>query len=729
MIRRPAGDPEPRGWFVGTLMSMVAVVFVAALALLVAAGNVAAQPTDDTPSGDTPSTDVRIAVQSVSPWVTADGEWTAALAVTGAPADAQIGYSIRQPPTGTEVDVRDALAASRAGEDEPKVMRSPVVDDLAALTDPDGVTTVRIPVRAGRSGDRDRILLLNSGSYPVVVSVTAADGTALARQTLHLNRLPVVDEDAESGEEGGAKPPFRLGIIVQPERLGGFDDQGEANVTPALRATINRATEALAAGDGLPLQLALSPESLVALTESDLAGDAQLVERLVEALGTASVTRTPWADLHLEGWATSGAINDVQTSLIDGQQALFARLQRQADPRLWPVDPTVGPTGVGLLTRLGISSLVVEPGQLVEAKPPTGESGFTRPFRISGPDDAAVTGIALDPVLQELLVDSDNGPGLASHQMITAMVASWIADDRERGTVIRLGDDADPEIVAALLDQLSTSVDDDAPIAVVDPVDVFALAPAATRVSGRDVPWTRQLIDAPATPTVAGISRRLATARPLVDDYASIVPAGDPEARRNSIIVQRSLDRRITPGAQEELLDAAIADMDTDLDRVSASEPRSLTVTSRRASIPLRFTNDLQRPIRVRLRLQSPRLDFVDGEEQTLTLSPGLNRLDVAVEVRASGQFVMQADLLAPDSDRVLASTRQRVRSTTFSGVGLMLSGGALLFLVIWWSRTLRRRDGPLTSAEPDQPDEPDGSDAAAPTADPRTEGAPVAPS
>jgi hypothetical protein len=106
----------------------------------------------------------------------------------------------------------------------------------------------------------------------------------------------------------------------------------------------------------------------------------------------------------------------------------------------------------------------------------------------------------------------------------------------------------------------------------------------------------------------------------------------------------------------------------------------------------LRFTNDLGRPIRVKLRLQSPRLVFTDGAEQDLTLNPGLNRFDVKVDVRTSGQFVMQADLLAPDSDRVLASTRQRIRSRTFSGVGLMLSGGALLFLVIWWSRTLRRK-------------------------------------
>ena len=666
--------------------SVAALLAGVVASLILTAAPVAAQPSDPDPSTTASSADVRIEVASVTPWIGPDGDWTAALTITGAPADAEITYSIRQPPTGSEASIRQALAKSRDGDDEPKVMRSPVTQDLATLTDPTGETQLRIGIRSGRSGDRDRILIPNSGVYPVVVGVTSADGTTLAGITLYLNRLPASSSPRSD--------PFRLGIIVQPPHRGGFDDAGELDVTAGLRSSIDNAIDTLEAGSGLPLQLAVSPESMVALTQSNVPGDLELVERLVRALGSASVVRVPWANLQLEGWATTGSLSDVQTSLIDGQQALFARLQRPTEVRVWPPDTSVGPAGVELLTKLGIAALIVDPDQLAPAKPPSGESGFSRPFRVVGKGDAQVSALSLDPDLQSLLASPDDEAGLAAHQMITSMVGSWLADDHQRGAVLRIDDRADAAVVAALLGDLSGAGDDDErPIDVVDPTEIAALPAMTARQSGRDATWTRQLLAPSETPTVSGISRRLAVARPLVDDYASIVPAGDPVAARDAIVIQRSLDRRVAPGVQESLLDDVTAEMRADLRKVSASESRSLTVTSRRTSIPLRFTNDLGRPIRVRLRLQSPRLDFLDGDEQSLTLSPGLNRLDVAVEVRASGQFPMQADLIAPNSNRVLASTRQRVRSTTFSGVGLMLSGGALLFLVIWWSRTLRRRD------------------------------------
>lgn len=674
------------------------------LTLAVVPRTAGAQPPDDADTG------VTITVDSVSPWVEAEGEWSAALRITGAPADAKITYSIRQPAVGNEAAVRETLGRSRDGQDETKVMRAAVSQPLTDVTDAAGTTSIDIAVRTGSSGDRDRIRIPNRGVYPVVITVTAADGSALDSTTLYLNHLPPPEQDAA---------PFRLGIVLQQPRLGGFDDDGNVEISPELRDSIQATTETLSESAGLPVRVDLSPESLVALTQSPAAGDLQLVEQLRDALGDASVIRVPWANLDVEGWATTGTLPEVQTALIDGQQALFARLQRPVDVRVWPTDATVGPNSVELFTRLGVTAVTVDPTQLVETKPPAGESGLTRPFRVLGTGGSAITGISLDPELQQLLGTTSASPALTAHQIVTEMVGAWLADDHDRGSVLRIDEQADPDVVSELLATLRAA--DDAPIEVVDPADVAALPPITVRQGGRDVTWDRELVAPADTSRVTGVAERLKTARPLVDDYAAIVPRGDAAAAREAIVVQRSLDRRITPGVQETLLDTAIATMSADLAKISASKPRSLTLTSRVSPVPLRFTNDLGRPIKVRLRLQSPRLVFLDGAEQELTLQPGLNRLDVQVEVRTSGQFVMQADLLAPDSDRVLASTRQRIRSRTFSGVGLMLSGGALLFLVIWWSRTLRRKqrteEGDPPSADPDavttpDPDDPDGSQA-----------------
>ena len=68
----------------------------------------------------------------------------------------------------------------------------------------------------------------------------------------------------------------------------------------------------------------------------------------------------------------------------------------------------------------------------------------------------------------------------------------------------------------------------------------------------------------------------------------------------------------------------------------------------------------------MKLRLQSPRLVFTDGAEQDLTLNPGLNRFDVKVDVRTSGQFVMQADLLAPDYPAGLVEVARRIPTVSW---------------------------------------------------------------
>lgn len=628
------------------------------------------------------STTVTIDVSSVSAWVPAEGVWVAELRIAGAPADATITYSIRQPPSGTEQAVRVALARERDGDVEESVMRSAVEQQLAPLTDPSGTTRLEIPIREAGTGQRDRIRIPNPGVYPVVITVDAGDGTALGTTTLHLNRLPTDD-----------RSPFRLGILVQPSAHGGFDVEGNLDITDELRSSVRAAVDLVDAAALLPARLAVSPEAVVALTKSPLPGDRELIDRLRDGLGDTTVQRVPWADLHLEGWATSGRTDDVQGSLIDGQQALFARLQQPADVRLWPVDSSIGPASVSLLDRLGIDVLIVEADQLGDEQGPPSESGATRPSRVVG-SDASIPAVTLDPQAQALLETSSDDPELTASQLLALMFGSWLADEHERGSVIRTDESTDLRVAEALFDLIraGSSNEDRPAITVVDPAEVGSLAPISQRQGGRDLVWERTLLAPEITPNVQGVAERLSIARPLVDDYAAIMPADDPIAAREAVVIQRSLDRSVSPGQQEELLDASISRMETDLDKISASEPRTLRVTARRTPIPLRFTNDTGRPIRARLRLESPRLDFVDGNLQELTLQPGLNRLDVDVEVRASGQFTMQADLIAPNSDRVLASTRQQVRSTTFSGVGLLLSGGALLFLVVWWSRTLRRR-------------------------------------
>lgn len=641
-----------------------------------------AQPSPTTTAP--PTSGVTLEVESVSPWVAADGTWTARLRVRGAPDGTRLASTIHQAPTGTESEVRSTWIAVRGG-DPTRVLRSIPAVELSSLTDAEGLTTVSIPVRAG-SGSRDRVRIPDAGTYPIVLDLTSPAGGELASTTLSLNRLP-----SES------RQPLDLGVVLPMPAFDSFDDTGRSDVTPALRAAVSNLADRLEALGKEPSRVALHAESLVALDASTLPSDHQLLTRLADAASTTTFTSIGWGDLHMEAWARADATSDVQASVNDGQEATFIQTKRPVDTRVWPIDPTVGPDAVQLLARLGVTAVIVDPDHLRAAKIPTGDTGFTRPFRVTGSGSTSVAGLAVDPELEELLDAGGAHPVVAAHLLVTQLLAAWLVDDRPRGAVVTAESTVDPKVLRALRDALASGDSESpAPIRLADPLAATELAPTTTK--NRDTPWSRAMAAPSGVPDVAGLARRLRAVRPLLEDYVAIMPNNDEKSAQYTAVVRRAVDRSLEPAPTEASVRTVEAAMSEDLAKVKAPAPRSIWVTSRTASVPLRFTNDTGRAIRVRLRVQSPRLTFVDGAEQPLTLTPGVNRVTVDVEVRASGQFTMKAELLAPHSDRVLASTRQRIRSRAFSGVGLMLSGGALLFLVIWWTRTLRKR------REPDPP-------------------------
>jgi hypothetical protein len=61
------------------------------------------------------------------------------------------------------------------------------------------------------------------------------------------------------------------------------------------------------------------------------------------------------------------------------------------------------------------------------------------------------------------------------------------------------------------------------------------------------------------------------------------------------------------------------------------------------------------------------------------------------VRVRTSGAFSLDVTVTSPDDALVLDTTTFDVRSTAISGVGLVLSVGAGLFLAVWWAGHWRR--------------------------------------
>ena len=96
-------------------------------------------------------------------------------------------------------------------------------------------------------------------------------------------------------------------------------------------------------------------------------------------------------------------------------------------------------------------------------------------------------------------------------------------------------------------------------------------------------------------------------------------------------------------------------------------------------------------------------------------LEPGTTRIPIAIHTTIPGDSPVEITVLTPDGSVVLDEVEYTVRSTAISGIGVFLSVGAAVVLVVWWfrhwrkTRRLRRAqaDGARLATEIAATDEP----------------------
>ena len=132
--------------------------------------------------------------------------------------------------------------------------------------------------------------------------------------------------------------------------------------------------------------------------------------------------------------------------------------------------------------------------------------------------------------------------------------------------------------------------------------------------------------------------------------------------------------------------------VDSGLAGVELVDTGRITITSRRAELPVTINNDQTLPITAVLALSAEKIGFPGGERQVHVLQPGENVIPLEVEALASGDSTINLRIESPEGAVELASGVVRLRSTAISGLGLLISIVALAVLVGWWIQTIRRR-------------------------------------
>lgn len=128
--------------------------------------------------------------------------------------------------------------------------------------------------------------------------------------------------------------------------------------------------------------------------------------------------------------------------------------------------------------------------------------------------------------------------------------------------------------------------------------------------------------------------------------------------------------------------------------------------------VPVTVVNTADVPMKVRVRLLSPRFDFLDdpdGKVEVLEPNTSHTLTFRARAVTRGGRAPISIRVEDPDGVLVLAEDTVSVRSTAVSVAALVVTGAAGLFLFVWFVRQAarRRRDTRPDDAAPEPPPRP----------------------
>ena len=638
-----------------------------ALAAVVLAGVVGLAP----PLGAQPTPSGQVSLASQTPWVAEGGTFQLRVDIAGVrrPDAVEVAVTVHEPVTSRS-QFRRTLEGRLLGA---VLHRVPVEPLTAVELDAGGAIRFDLALAGGGTGD---VVLPRAGVHPVRVALReAATGAVIDEFTTHLVR----ERDDDAGPLAVAwVQPLGAPPALRPDGAVQLDDDRVARLAAIV--------DALAAFD-VPLTLAPRPETLDAL--STQATDT-LVE-LAEATEDRQVVAGPYANVDVASLLRAGLGDELRAQRETGAATVERHVGVSTDRATWiSEDPLTG-TAIDALT--GVERLVLPEDALT---PLDRSLTLANPFLVEGAGDDPVEAVVADDGLAAHLTGVGDPVLRAHHLLADLAVLAYDAPGLQRGVVVRppSGWSPSPDFLAAALDGLGRG-------SVVEPVTLDGLFRSVPLASRGDTDLVRELTAAPGRPLDIDTSRLRELRRDLasLDAVTQADPAAPSELTKRLLLVAQ--DQSLDEDDRRAYLDGARRTIDERLTTVSIISEGSFRLTSREATIPLTLVNNVDAEMRVSLLLRSEKLDFVgpDGAMTgtaaiPITLAPGNNPVVVPVEARTSGEFPLQISVRSPDGALSLATARLTVRSTFLSGMGVLLSAGAGLFLAVWWAshwRSVRR--------------------------------------
>jgi hypothetical protein len=161
----------------------------------------------------------------------------------------------------------------------------------------------------------------------------------------------------------------------------------------------------------------------------------------------------------------------------------------------------------------------------------------------------------------------------------------------------------------------------------------------------------------------------------------------------------------VSDGAASERIDSVLADLDEVRSAIQQPDPFSFTLAGTESSIPLRIENRGPTPLRIVVRADAEQLRFPDDEIIAVLDPNATTDVFVPVVARSNGVFPVQIELLTPAGSSLFEPISLTARVNSLTGLGRVVTVGAVLVLATWWfsdirRRRRRRRDDERTAAQ-----------------------------
>lgn len=620
--------------------------------------------------------------------VPADGQlrFTVSLPDGVAPADDDFVLAVTAfEPVESRQDVADALIGEFAGridgvEIPPTRVSRPEPDQLRAT----------VPVEVTSLTD-EALQLSAPGVYPVLIELREGDATT-AELVTFVHRV--------ASDEEGVEDPMPTTVAMSTTLPVRLDDNADVIVDRDTVRELGTLAELLESS-AVPVAVRVPPAVLTALAQRDEPG-ARLVDRISNAMeihDLLSSTALP-LDPSLAAQADEGAL--YTQWLRDGEDELDATITSPAQRTMTIIGQPLSRAGGSLLRDLG-TRLLVLPQELYNTLPGTlgGFTDTTQLVQIQVADGVTIDAALPDRIAADMLARETATPTLSAIHAVADLLAlrqeveDSGGDPRRHGVTL-----ATPDIGLPSLSGFGefTALLADTP--GLRPTTLDDLGVRTDQLLGTEGPV---VVDLPAT-VPGDLRQRMAVVDSLTLDAvstASMFAEDDPRPDEWARLIGTLPTSGLTDDQVAAIETNLTAQMRGIRDSIVVPDGFRFNLTGRTGSVPVTLRNDADIPLRVRVRMSSSKLLFPAGDQVVVLEPNAFTEVRIDIEARTNGRFPVSLEVFTPVGDVALAPPVPLTASiNALSGVGNLLTGAALLVLLSWWVRHLRRNRRARHAAE-----------------------------